>query len=103
MNYYKMSNGEKISKDARDRKISEAKRIKLTEFFEDNGYVVCEDCQRNDCLPIDCSHNISVKEACETGRTELCWDINNITLRERECHKKKDGLDLRFKNNELNI
>jgi len=96
MNYYKTSHGQKVSKKVRDEKTRKAKAQKIAEFIDEHGYVFCEDCKRNDCLPVDCSHDISVKEACETSRTELCWDVNNITLRGRECHKNHDGLDLKF-------
>lgn len=90
MNHYYTSDGERISKSKIDANIRRAKELKLQTFFDEHGYYFCEDCGRNDCLPIDCSHDISVKECQESGRSELSWDINNITLRGRKCHRKHD-------------
>jgi len=90
MNYYRTSTGERISKSIVDANIRKAKQEKLSKFLQDNGYYYCEDCKRNDCKPIDCSHDISVKECQENGMTELAWDVNNITLRGRACHRKHD-------------
>ena len=90
MNYYRTSQGERISKSIVDANIRKAKEQKLKEFITEHGYFFCEDCKRNDCKPIDCSHDISVKECQETGQTELAWDVNNITLRGRACHRKHD-------------
>ncbi len=86
------SNGERISTSVCDLRIRQAKAQKLKEFEEANGYLFCEECKRNDCKPIDCSHNISVDKAKKMGKTELCWDVNNITLRGRKCHAKHDRL-----------
>ena len=91
MNTFKTSKGERITKGKIDRNIRYAKALKIREFKNDHGYVYCEDCGSNNGL-IDCSHDISVNEAQNTGRTELAWDVNNITLRCRECHKKHDNL-----------
>lgn len=90
MSTYKMSNGGRVEKAVLDRRVVRAKKRKLAEFHEINGYYFCEDCGKNDCKPIDCSHDISVKECQESGRSELAWDINNITLRGRRCHNKHD-------------
>lgn len=97
MNTYKTSSGDRISQKQIDINIRLAKAIVIEKQLKEHGYNFCTDCKRNDCKPIDCSHHISVKEAKETGRTELCWDINNISLVGRNCHQKKDGLDLKFK------
>ncbi len=87
------SSGERISTSVCDQRIRQAKIAKLKEFEETHGYLFCEDCQRNDCKPIDCSHNISVDKAKKMGKTELCWDVENITLRGRKCHQKHDRLN----------
>lgn len=73
-----------------------AKATVLQNQFDELGYNVCIECMRNDCKPVDCSHDISVKQAKETGRAELCWDVNNIKPRGRECHQKLDKLILKF-------
>ncbi|HET8885585.1 MAG TPA: hypothetical protein VFM70_04440 [Salinimicrobium sp.] len=93
MNTYKCSDGTRVTQAQVDRRIKQAKAKKLQQAIEEKGYIACEECHRNDCKPVDCSHTISVKEAKETGRTELCWDYeNNIKLRGRPCHAKYDGL-----------
>jgi len=89
-NSYKMSNGERVLKTVLDAKVSKAKEQKLEKFIDDNGYAYCEDCGRNDCKPIDCSHDISVDQCQKQSRAELAWDVANITLRGRPCHKKHD-------------
>lgn len=84
------STGERVTTVERNHRVRLAKIQKLENFFSVHGYYFCEDCKRNDCVPIDCSHDISVDTAVKTGRTELCWDVNNITLRGRKCHQKHD-------------
>lgn len=86
------SDGERISTSICDLRIRRAKAQKLKEFEAIHGYLFCEDCGRNDCKPIDCSHDISVNKAKNMGQTELCWDVKNITLRGRKCHQKHDRL-----------
>ena len=96
MNYYTTYTGERISRRVLDQRIHRAKEKKIAEFLEEHGYLFCEDCKRNDCIPVECSHNISVKECIESGRVELAYDVNNITLRGRKCHRKKDNSELKF-------
>lgn len=92
MNFYKTSSGEYISKSIIDRKIREAKQKKISEMTEKYGYLFCEECHRNAStgIPLDCSHNIPVGECEKIGRSELSWDVNNITIRCRMCHNKHD-------------
>lgn len=96
MNRYRCSDGTMVNKSIVDRRVRIAKEKKIAEFLEQHGYLFCEDCCKNDCKPIDCSHDIPVSECQKTGRVELAWDINNITLRGRKCHQQKDGLNLKF-------
>lgn len=96
MNYYKTSTGRRISKQYIDSKVRQAKEQKLEEQFEIYGYNFCTECFRNDCIPIDCSHDISVDECQKTARAELAWDLENLTILGRRHHKIKDGLNLRF-------
>lgn len=97
MNHFRTSDGDKVTKAEIDRNVRKAKAQKLANYTEEHGYIFCEDCGRNDCLPVDCSHDISVSECQNSGRSELAWDVENITLRGRKCHQIKDGLDLKFK------
>lgn len=90
MNYYKCSNGDRVSKSEIDRKTRQAKIFKLDQQINQIGYNVCQDCFKNDCKPLDCAHLISVDEAQKTGRSELAWDINNIMILGRNCHRKYD-------------
>jgi hypothetical protein len=92
MNSYKCSDGSRLKQSVIERLISKAKEQKVRQQFDEYGYNFCEQCGISSGTYIDCSHNISVKEAKETGRTELCYDINNITMLCRKCHQIKDKL-----------
>lgn len=91
-NTYSDSLGNRYTQTQIDRLIHEAKQRKMDAFIEEHGYVFCEDCKENTCVPIDMSHNISVDEAKKTGRVEMCWDVSNLTLRGRRCHQIHDKL-----------
>ena len=93
---YSDSQGNRYTTKQIETKMTFAKGLKLDEQLQEYGYNFCTVCKRNDCKPIDCSHNISVKDAKESGQSELCWDLDNITITGRNCHKKKDGLNLQF-------
>lgn len=92
MTTYRTSIGERFEKSDIDKKVRKAKIEKLQRFYNEHGYYFCEEvgCKSPNVGPIDCSHDISVKECQETGRTELAWDISNITLRCRRCHQIHD-------------
>ena len=90
MNSYKCSDGTRVPKSIIDRKVRFAKQTKLRQFFDEHGYYFCEECKVSTGTYIDCSHDISVDQCQKQGRTELAWDVNNITLRCRECHVKHD-------------
>lgn len=94
MTTYKMSNGDRIEKSVIDYRVREAKIKKLARFALDNDYFHCEEigCKSPNQGPFDCSHDISVKECQETGRSELAWDVTNITLRCRRCHQIHDKI-----------
>jgi len=92
LNHYYTSKGERVSQSEIDRKIREAKKKKLLSFFDKNGYYYCEDCNRSNTW-LDCSHDVSVDECKKSGNTELSWNVNNITIRCRECHQKHDKLN----------
>jgi len=90
MNYYKDSKGNRYSSAQVERRIRAAKAKLIRNQLDEFGFNFCTVCQKNSCLPLDCSHHVSVKKAKETGRVELCWDINNMAIVGRLCHKKKD-------------
>lgn len=96
MNSYSTSSGERLKQSTIDRLITKAKAEKLRQQFDDHGYNHCEVCGISSGVYLDCSHKISVKEAKETGRTELCFDVNNIDILCRDHHKERDGLGLKF-------
>lgn len=90
MNSYRTSGGERIKQSVIERLITKAKGQKVKEQFEEHGYNFCEECNISSGVYLDCSHDVSVKESKETGRTELCWSLDNITIRCRGCHNKHD-------------
>lgn len=96
-NTYKCSDESRVTQGQIDSRVRKAKQQKIEEFEDfHNRKPFCQTCKRNDCTPVDCSHNISVKEAKESGRTELCWDKDNITFRGRKCHQILDKLNVQF-------
>lgn len=87
MGWYYTSDGERVNQktiNARMRKAKAIKKLMMVGEF-------CEQCGRNG-VTLDMSHDISIQKAKNTGRTELCWDVNNLTIRCRKCHRKHDGL-----------
>ena len=97
MNYYKTSIGEKFTTAEIKTKMRVAKAKALEKQFEEFDYNFCEQCGRNASgTRLDCSHDISVKKAKENRQTEQCWNVGNITILCRECHQKKDGLNLQY-------
>ena len=91
MNHYYTSDEERVGKSVVDSKTRQAKASALSRQFWEYGYNFCEDCLTSSAVRLDCSHNISVDEAQKTRRTELAWDVNNITIRCRDCHIKHDN------------
>ena len=92
---YECSNGKRLNKSVIDARTRKAKEEKLSQMRDDFGFVFCEDCGNNGSNTyLDCSHNVSVKEAQESGRAELAFDVNNIKIRCRRCHQKRDGLNI---------
>ncbi|WP_300440597.1 hypothetical protein [Christiangramia sp.] len=99
MGVYRCSDGSKVTQSQIDRRVRQAKAKKLQHCLDKYGYIFCQDCKRNDCKPVDCSHDVSVKECKESGKTELAWDVDNITLRGRSCHARKDKNDVQWNSN----
>jgi hypothetical protein len=92
MNTYECSDGSRLKQSVIERLITKAKAQKVRQQFDEHGYNFCEDCKISSGTYIDCSHDVSVKKAKETSRTELCFDVNNITMLCRKCHQIKDKL-----------
>ena len=90
MNSYSTSDGSRLKQSVIDSLIRKAKQQKLKEQFIADGYNHCEDCGISSGTYLDCSHDISVKKAKENGKTELSFDVNNITIRCRKCHQIHD-------------
>ena len=86
MNHLRCTDGTKVSKAYIDRQVSKAKARKVQKQLDDYGYNFCEECKINASsgIYIDCSHDISVNECQNTGRAELAWDTENITIRCRD-------------------
>lgn len=89
---YKDEDGNKWTTPQINKKSDQAAKNLLLGQFHEYGYNFCQNCKRNDCKPIDVSHNVSRKQAKETGKTQLCWDPNNMEILGRKCHQIKDKL-----------
>lgn len=90
MNSYSCSDGTRLKQSVIERLITKAKASKVQQQHDEHGYNHCEVCGVSNGTYIDCSHDISVKECKESGRTELAFDVDNITMRCRSCHQKHD-------------
>jgi len=94
MNKYFDSDGNAYTQSQIDYRIRKAGLELLDLQFLDYGYNFCTKCKRNDCKPIDVSHNISRKKAKEMLKVDLCWSHSNLEILGRKCHRKKDKLNL---------
>lgn len=90
MNHYFTSTGERLSKSVIDNRIRLAKQQKLELQKDIHGYNFCEDCGRSGGIYLDCSHEVSVDKCQKNRRAELAYDVSNIKIRCRLCHKKHD-------------
>lgn len=86
MNYYYLSNGQKMSKSEIDKKISQAKKLKWQMQLDKFGYNFCENCKRVDKQHYDTSHKVSVNDCQRNRQTELAFDVNNLQVLCREHH-----------------
>ena len=96
MGTYKTSSEKRVKKSTIDHKIRIAKQNVVLKQIEQFGYNFCIECDSTKFL--DCSHRISVDKCQKEGRSELAWDEDNIDILCRECHRKRDKLNLQFKN-----
>lgn len=93
-NTYGDNKGNRYTQGQINAMITKAKKEKLEAFRDENGFLFCEECGVNEKAAgkLDCSHDISVDKAKNTGNVQLLRKANNITLRCRSCHKKHDNL-----------
>ena len=95
MGIYFSSTGERYTQSQVERNIRKAKEDAIEIFWDEhNRKPFCQTCFRNDCVPVDMSHNVSVQECKDTRQVELAWDVKNIVPRGLNCHQKHDGLGL---------
>lgn len=106
MNFFKTSDGNRISKAEIDRKVRHAKADIIRYQKDWHGFNFCEDCREfgipenadyMELTMLDCSHDKSVDWCQKNGCAELAWDRSNIRIRCRYHHRIKDKLNLRFK------
>ena len=93
-NKYFDSKGNSYTQSQIDFRIKRAGLELLDLQFLEYGYNFCTKCKRNDCKPIDVSHNISRKKAKELRQVELSWSHSNMEILGRRCHKIKDKLHI---------
>jgi hypothetical protein len=97
-NTWEASDGTRYTSQEVAKNIHDAKARKKGKMMAVHGYFYCEDCGRTDCEPpFDMSHEVSVDMCKKKGMVELAWDdVNNLKLRGRKCHQRKDRLDLQW-------
>jgi 5-methylcytosine-specific restriction endonuclease McrA len=94
MNRYFDSNGNSYNQNQIDNRIRKAGLEKIDLQFLNEGYNYCTECKRNDCKPIDVAHIVSRKKAKELKQVELSWNLSNLQILGRDCHKKLDKLNI---------
>ena len=92
MNTYKTSSGERIKKSVIDRLVRSAKSQVIVNQVNTFGYNFCEECKQSSGAYLDCSHTLSVDQCQKQGKSELAWDVDNIRVLCRSCHRKHDKL-----------
>ena len=96
MNTYSTSSGERLIKSVIDARVRKAKQRKIDTQLLEFGYNFCEKCGVSSGTYLDCSHKVSVKECQESGSSDLAYDVDNLDILCRGCHKERDKLDLKF-------
>ena len=87
---YSDSNGKRWTTEQIDRKSKKSALLLLELRYLDNGYNFCEICNRSTGTYFDVSHTESRKVSKENGRCEKCWDLDNMRVLCRSCHRKFD-------------
>ena len=78
MNNYKTSDGKSYPQSVVERKIREAKKQKLEEFFDAHGYYFCEECNRSDRKPIDCSQTLVLSGRRKTDKRSFAGMLTTL-------------------------
>jgi len=84
---YPTTGGTMVSKQYIDRKVTQAKKQKVQEMYDENGFTFCERTKRSD-SPTDVSHIISVRMCQAEGQSEIAWDLDNLEILTRDEHMK---------------
>ncbi len=94
-NTYQTSTGERFTKVQVESKVRKAKTEKLKQMVDIYGYVFCE--QKDDKCDgmLDCSHDLGVSDCQKQSKTELAWNVKNITILCRHHHQIRDRLILK--------
>lgn len=95
MNYYKTSDGERVTQTQINSRLSKAKKGFIERY-------VCESCSNNSNKFAAWSHTIAQKRCKELHKTELIWMEGNGSWDCHDCHtifeSYKDGQFSYFKN-----
>lgn len=92
MNHYYTSDGDRISQATLDRRIRNAK-AKVKADAEIDGRLYCWECGTT-YRTLHMSHTISVQQAKNERRSELCWSESNIRILCDRCHQMYDKLSI---------
>lgn len=96
MNKYLCSDGSKVSQGIIESRMRKSKAELIQIQVENHGYNHCTKCGKSSGTRLDCSHIISIREAKNIGKAELCWDVKNMRILCRDCHQIVDRLNLKF-------
>ena len=98
--YTDKKTGQRYDQTQINRYIGRACKLKHETQRENFGYNFCENCGKNSTSTrLDCSHIKSRQKCKNDGEIEKLWDLDNLQLYCRDCHKKFDGLNLQFGEN----
>ncbi len=103
MGSFGLSDGTRLKNSVIDSRIRKAKSDKLRQMQPEGTDRCCERCGSNQGR-LTMSHLISVKEAKESGRSEIAYDIDDMELACEKCHlwvesqTKEEREQLYFKN-----
>ena len=98
MGIYFDTDGNAYTQAQVERRIRKAKEQAIEIFIDEHDREpFCQECGRNDCVPVDMSHTVSVQDCKNRRQVELAWDVENIVPRGRNCHQRHDGLHLQWR------
>jgi hypothetical protein len=74
-----------------------ASKILFDEQKDEHGFNFCEKCDHNGTeYKLDPAHIKSRKWCKDNSDIELSWDLDNLKVLSRKCHKTYDGLNLQL-------